>query len=423
MSLLLRHNNITKILRTYIRRAGGHAITEPHGLNSIDNKRPDILFYHENKKYLIDVTVRHPLSKSNLTKSTDRLSSAKSAANQKLALYKTLAANQQANFIPFAVETYGGLHSSAIQLLDIISTACRENNSYYNPNEIVHHLKYSIAIAIQRGNSEAIHYGYKRSARDSYRYNPIRSNSNSSGSIRLSAIHHPIQPATETCYQPIISNTASQVQCTAVLCDPPRDSHTETHIQPIASIPLITTTTPNKPANKSANLRKIVYIAQPQSHTVNNNINYHTSIPNTTTTSCTIASPSSGKRNFENSYSIDSSIINNSNNHYNYTKKSRSLDSTNYTNQNIVIATSSNSVSVDNSNYPSIPSSNHHTRAHNHINNRIITRSQVHPDRARLLALSGISIASNISTRFDTNSNHNSISIQQHLILIILIII
>ena len=65
-----------------------------------------------------------------------------------------MAETQNAKFIPFAVEMYGGLGKSAKKLLNKISKCARD--------QIIQNLKGEIAISIQRGNAIAILAGYNR---------------------------------------------------------------------------------------------------------------------------------------------------------------------------------------------------------------------------------------------------------------------
>ena len=61
--------------------------------------------------YLVDVTIRHPGCKTNIMHGSARqqLAAAHKGEAEKKAKYAAMAKTQQAAFLPFAVETYGGL--------------------------------------------------------------------------------------------------------------------------------------------------------------------------------------------------------------------------------------------------------------------------------------------------------------------------
>ena len=97
--------------------AGGVAIKEPtHLSGSGDHTRPDLQLALNGQRYLVDVTIRHPGCKTNIQHGSARqqLAAAHKGETEKKAKYAAMAKTQQASFIPFAVETYGGLGKSAI---------------------------------------------------------------------------------------------------------------------------------------------------------------------------------------------------------------------------------------------------------------------------------------------------------------------
>ena len=76
--------------------------------------------------------------------------------------YSAMAKTQNAKFIPFAVEMYGGLGKSAKKLLKMISNCARDQMLMWPYHQIIQNLKGEIAISIQRGNAIAILAGYNR---------------------------------------------------------------------------------------------------------------------------------------------------------------------------------------------------------------------------------------------------------------------
>ena len=78
--------------------------------------------------------------------------------------YSQLAIQQKAKFLPFAVETLGGIHPQAAELLQQIATASRDFNGLWSATEIIKSLKYAVACAVQKGNSDTILAGYQHAA-------------------------------------------------------------------------------------------------------------------------------------------------------------------------------------------------------------------------------------------------------------------
>ena len=73
-----------------------------------------------------------------------------------------MAKNQQASFIPFAVETYGGLGKSARKLINLIASAAEDGLQMLSESEVRKELKESVAIAIQKGNANIMLAEYNR---------------------------------------------------------------------------------------------------------------------------------------------------------------------------------------------------------------------------------------------------------------------
>ena len=160
-----RHNSIARVLTQYSNRAGFHSEQEPPHLSTIDGKRPDILFIADLHSILVDVCVSHPLACSYIDKvANDTFYASNQAIKVKQTKYSQLAIQQKAKFIPFAVETLGGIHPQAAQLLNQIATASRDFNGLWSDTEIIKSLKYAVACSIQKGNSDTILAGYQHAA-------------------------------------------------------------------------------------------------------------------------------------------------------------------------------------------------------------------------------------------------------------------
>ena len=145
--------------------AGGVAIKEPtHLSGSGDHTRPDLQLALNGQRYLVDVTIRHPGCKTNIQHGSARqqLAAAHKGETEKKAKYAAMAKAQQASFIPFAVETYGGLGKSARKLINQIVAAAEDQQQLLSSEEIRKELTGSVAIAVQKGNAKILLAAYHR---------------------------------------------------------------------------------------------------------------------------------------------------------------------------------------------------------------------------------------------------------------------
>ena len=82
--------------------------------------------------------------------SSRSLALAHRAAAAKQVKYSAVASTQRAHFIPFAVETTGGITQEASQLIDQLSFASKDHLTLPSHHPFAHSIFASIAIAIQR---------------------------------------------------------------------------------------------------------------------------------------------------------------------------------------------------------------------------------------------------------------------------------
>jgi hypothetical protein len=109
------------------------------------------------------VVISHSLCPTHLhLASTKHLATAERAEQRKHRKYTDIAQTQQARFLPFSLETTGGIGKDAEELIDQISLASRDNLLLPSHHHIAHTIRASIAIAIQRGNALAVYGGYSR---------------------------------------------------------------------------------------------------------------------------------------------------------------------------------------------------------------------------------------------------------------------
>ena len=161
--LTLRHDSVVNALYHHSDHSGAAACKEPQGLSTEDGRRPDLQIILPGACILTDVVVSHPLCPSYVSLASTRpLAIARRAANYKQLKYKDVAATQLAHFIPFAVETTGGLSQDAKKLIDQLSLACKDHLTLPSHHTFANTIHSSVAIAIQRGNALAIQAGYSR---------------------------------------------------------------------------------------------------------------------------------------------------------------------------------------------------------------------------------------------------------------------
>ena len=151
-----RHNSVVKILADAAEKAGLDCTLEPSHLSDENNKRPDLIIHYNDNVYIVDVAIVHPTAASYLKVSTKQFAISDAKAVDKIRKYSSLTGKNNAKFIPFIVETYGGIHSTALEFIETISIAAGENTfSLHTSNEIYHMLTNSIACAVQIGNANA----------------------------------------------------------------------------------------------------------------------------------------------------------------------------------------------------------------------------------------------------------------------------
>ena len=152
----LRHDTIEVQLMETIRDGVGIAYRQQHNLPAAERTVPDLVIHLGNKTYLCDVTVTDTLADSNLaTASGGPARLANAAAKKKVDKYARVEAALHATHWPFAVETMGGLSTTAQRLLREIHNAASSGCTWRCAEDIGNHLVDSIAIAVQRCNGMA----------------------------------------------------------------------------------------------------------------------------------------------------------------------------------------------------------------------------------------------------------------------------
>lgn len=166
--LAIRHNQINLTLRKIVDLVGGVSVVEPANLDPDNRLRPDQQIILDKKEFIIDVSIVHPASQSylNLDCTKRSLGLAESKAMSKTLKYHDLLKkrngnnNQKSIFVPFILETFGGISRSGADLLKEINIFSQQNQSVWTSDEIKFILRFSISCALQRGNAAAIRQGY-----------------------------------------------------------------------------------------------------------------------------------------------------------------------------------------------------------------------------------------------------------------------
>jgi hypothetical protein len=161
--ITLRHNAVVHAICTYTQLAGGFACKEPHDMSDEDGRRPDIQIVLPNQHYLVDVVISHPLCPTHVRSAAKKpLAAAYQAEIRKDNKYHRTAQVQHAEFVPFALETMGGMAPKAVKLLHHILTSCRDEMTLWPHDQLMAELRGSIAVAVQRGNAMCMLSGYSR---------------------------------------------------------------------------------------------------------------------------------------------------------------------------------------------------------------------------------------------------------------------
>ncbi|MFI5423103.1 MAG: hypothetical protein ACHQWH_04105, partial [Nitrososphaerales archaeon] len=156
-----RHNAVVEVLQRFFNYAGAITEREPSRLTGMSRIRPDLSIVLPGHHYLVDVRITHPLCPSHVSiAATKPLAATISAEKHKSNKYNQLAQNIQAEFVPFVVESLGGITKTGQTLLNNVILACSEHQSLWSPQQLHRELYGSLSIAIQRGNALALTSGY-----------------------------------------------------------------------------------------------------------------------------------------------------------------------------------------------------------------------------------------------------------------------
>jgi hypothetical protein len=163
--ITIRHNQVVATIERFAKLAGATVVTEPKNLFSESSKRPDLQIIMNHKNYLLDVTIVHPTAPSNLNHSQKILGQAEVSEKLKINKYEQISREQNCIFIPFVIETYGGLGRKAQDFLNELSIFAIDHAIIKSRFDIVNGLRYAIACSVQRGNALIAAAGYANALR------------------------------------------------------------------------------------------------------------------------------------------------------------------------------------------------------------------------------------------------------------------
>jgi hypothetical protein len=163
--ITIRHNQVVATIDRFAKLAGATVVVEPKHLFSESAKRPDLQIIMGHKHYLVDVTIVHPTAPANLSHSQKLLGQAHVAEKMKSRKYDEISQEQHATFIPFVIETFGGLGAKAQDLMNELSIFAIDHAVIRSRFDIVSGLRYAIACSVQRGNAMIASAGYANSLR------------------------------------------------------------------------------------------------------------------------------------------------------------------------------------------------------------------------------------------------------------------
>ena len=161
-----RHNGLVRLLHDVVTEIGGYARIEPRSISELRNERPDLDVRIGAARFLVDVTIRDPLCISNVRlASQGSLKLAEKAAADKVAKYSVMAQEAKAQFVPFAIETFGGMCKAAAAWVKNLKKIAAQLYCSVDMADLISEINQNIAIALARDNASAVASCLHRSAK------------------------------------------------------------------------------------------------------------------------------------------------------------------------------------------------------------------------------------------------------------------
>jgi hypothetical protein len=159
--LTLRHDSCNQTLASECRALGAATTIEPQTIVFSDNRHPDCAVVAGNTEYMLDVTVRSPLAPSYNRIASLPLGVAKAAEAQKIAKYAKQIDEQNASFVPFALEALGGWGPAACNFAHNLAIHA-EQSTDLSRNEALMQFVQAVSMSIQRGNARLLLGAYQK---------------------------------------------------------------------------------------------------------------------------------------------------------------------------------------------------------------------------------------------------------------------
>ena len=152
---IARHNHVRDALLQVAVQAGLGPTKEPDGLLPGSDDRPaDVLipFWSGGRDTALDFTVVNPLQAALVRRAAnDGESAVEHAHRGKMRKYEERCAAEGLVFVPLAVDTFGGWHSSALPILAKLGRQVASNTGREG-QEVVRHLRQRLAVLLVRDN-------------------------------------------------------------------------------------------------------------------------------------------------------------------------------------------------------------------------------------------------------------------------------
>ena len=152
---IAKHNHVRDAFFAAAAEAHLGPIKEPDGLLLGSDDRPaDVLlpYWSQGKDVAVDITVVNPLQTALVARAAQEGGSAVQHAHEaKVRKYGERCSQEGITFVPLAVDTFGGWHQSALEVLTKLWRQLARANGK-REEEVVSHLRQRIAVVLVRDN-------------------------------------------------------------------------------------------------------------------------------------------------------------------------------------------------------------------------------------------------------------------------------
>ena len=199
-----RHDSIRDAISAVAQLAGGRCWKEPRfQIQHRDDCHTDLRVALGSELFYIDVAVVHPTSSSYLNRScTSRLAAARAQVAIKQAKYDALCEAENATFIPFVVETFGGFCKEAKAFVNKLARHAELASNVWSSTEIRNRAITQVQSQLFLGNLRLANTELSKS----FRAPPLRSRINFSTPSRAQAPNFSPLPVTAPASERVASN-------------------------------------------------------------------------------------------------------------------------------------------------------------------------------------------------------------------------